>query len=81
MGDKLPVLLLLMELVRVLALVHVDWLDLGRLEGGLVEVLELNGQRVRRVKLLDALLAQKSILSFGLKSLSLLLDLLLELGH
>ena len=79
MSDKLPVLLLLVQLIW--ALVHVDLLDVGWLEGRLLKVLELHRQRVLGVKLLNALLTQEPVLSLGLQSLRLLLNLLLELGH
>ena len=78
-SDNLPVLLLLVQLIW--ALVHVDLLDVGWLEGRLLKVLELHRQRVLGVKLLNALLTQEPVLSLGLQSLRLLLNLLLELGH
>ena len=78
-SDKLPVLLLLVQLIW--ALVHVDLLDVGGLEGRLLKVLKLHRQRVLGVKLLNALLTQEPVLSLGLQSLRLLLNLLLELGH
>ena len=78
-SDKLPVLFLLVQLIW--ALVHVDLLDVGWLEGRLLKVLELHRQRVLGVKLLNALLTQEPVLSLGLQSLRLLLNLLLELGH
>lgn len=79
MSDKLPVLLLLVQLIW--ALVHVYLLDLGWLEGRLLKVLELHRQRVLGVKLLNALLTQEPVLSLSLKSLRLLLNLLLEFDH
>ena len=78
-SDKLPVLLLLVQLIW--ALVNVYLLDLSWLEGRLLKVLELHRQRVLGVKLLNALLTQEPVLSLGLQSLRLLLNLLLELGH
>ena len=79
MSDKLPVLLLLVQLIW--ALVHVYLLDLGWLEGRLLKVLELHRQRVLGVKLLNALLTQEPVLSLSLKSLRLLLNFLLEFDH
>lgn len=42
---------------------------------------KLQGQRVLGVQLFYAFLAQKSVLSFGLESLGLLSNLLLQLEH